>query len=71
MPAACGMFALGDGVGLVAKQVRYVNDEGGSARLRLKSASPDHNCLAEDVHIVGKVLRTVRWVMDVTQVRYP
>ena len=39
-----------------------VRADGGAPELRLKSANSDYTCLAEDVHIVGKVLWTVRRV---------
>ncbi len=49
----------------MVKGVEHVHAEGDAPALRLKSANPDYadyTCLAEDVHIVGKVLWTVRRV---------
>ncbi len=65
VPETGEMFVLWDGSGLVVKRVEHVNDAGGAPELRLKSANPDYadyTCLAQDVHIVGKVLWTVRRV---------
>ncbi len=64
-PATGEMFVLFDGTGLVVKRVEPVHGAGAAHELRLKSANPDYNdytVLAEDVHIVGKVLWTVRRV---------
>ena len=62
--AASGeMFVLWDGTGLVVKRVEYVNEPDGEPLLRLKSANPnydDYTVPAQDAHIVGKVLWTVR-----------
>lgn len=63
-PETGEMFVLWDGNGLVVKRVELANDSDAPA-LRLKSAHPDYadyTCLAQDVHIVGKVLWTVRRV---------
>ncbi|MCY4495836.1 MAG: S24 family peptidase [Rhodospirillaceae bacterium] len=65
VPETGEMFVLWDGGGLVVKRVEHVRADGGAPELRLKSANPDYadyTCLAEDVHIVGKVLWTVRRV---------
>ena len=65
IPETGGMFVLWDGCGLVVKRVEHVPSDGGVPELRLKSANPDYadyNCLAEDIHVVGKVLWTVRRV---------
>ena len=66
VPETGEMFVLWDGAGLVVKRIERVHADGGAAPgLRLKSANPeyaDYTCLAEDVHIVGKVLWTVRRV---------
>lgn len=65
VPETGEMFVLWDGNGLVVKRVEHVRADGGAPELRLKSANPDYadyTCLAEDVHIVGKVLWTVRRV---------
>ena len=59
------MFVLWDGNGLVVKRVERVADGGGEPGLRLKSANAeyaDYTAPAGDVHIVGKVLWTVRKV---------
>ena len=58
IPATGEMFVLWDGNGLVVKRVETLREPGPS-RLRLISANPDYtpySCLAEDAHIVGKVV---------------
>ena len=63
VPAAGEMFVLWDGAGLVVKRVDPERDAAGAPALRLKSANPDYadyTALASDVHVVGKVLWTVR-----------
>ena len=58
IPATGEMFVLWDGNGLVVKRVETL-PEPGPSRLRLISANPDYTpytCLAEDAHIVGKVV---------------
>ena len=58
VPAAGELFVLWDGDGLVVKRVEPAH-ETGAPRLRLLSANPayaPYTCLADDVHIVGKVL---------------
>ena len=62
-------FVLWDGNGLVVKQVETVHGDAAGEdeppRLRLISANPDYapyTCLAEDVHILGKVLWVIRRV---------
>ena len=65
VPETGEMFVLWDGNGLVVKRVEHTPRDGTAPALRLKSANPDYadyTCLAEDVHIVGKVLWTVRKV---------
>ena len=62
IPATGEMFVQWDGTGLVDKRIEHVRDAD-PPQLRLKSANPDYDdytCLAEEVHIVGKVLWTVR-----------
>ncbi len=68
-PSTGETFVLWDGNGLVVKQVEAVRgdavDEDEPPRLRLISANPDYapySCLAQDVHILGKVLWVVRRV---------
>ena len=66
VPAIGELFVLWDGDGLVVKRVEPVRASDaeplsgdGPPRLRLISANPDYppyTCLADDVHIVGKVL---------------
>lgn len=63
-PATGEMAVLWDGTGLVVKRVEIVPDED-PPRLRLLSANPDYpvyTCLADEAHVVGKVLWTVRKV---------
>ena len=57
-PGAGELFVLWDGDGLVVKRVEPVH-EPGPPSLRLLSVNADYPayaCLAEDIHIVGKVL---------------
>ena len=64
-PVAGELFVLWDGSGLVVKRVEIDRDERGEPALRLKSTNPeyvDYMVRAEDAHIVGKVLWTVRKV---------
>ena len=64
VPATGEMFVLWDGNGLVVKRIETVR-EPGPPRLRLISANPDYTpytCHAQDAHIVGKVLWTIRRV---------
>lgn len=59
-PATGELFVLWDGDGLVAKRIEKACDPG---PLRLLSANPDYTpyeCLAEEAHVVGKVIWTVR-----------
>ncbi len=60
------MFVLWDGIGLVVKRVQPLPGNGdGPARVRLVSANPDYEpytCLADDVHVVGKVVWVVKQV---------
>ena len=67
LPATGETFVLWDGIGLVVKHVEVVRgdaaDDDEPARLRLISANPDYapySCLAQDAHILGKVLWAVR-----------
>jgi len=67
LPAMGETFVLWDGIGLVVKHVEVVRgdavDEDDSPRLRLISANADYapySCLAQDAHILGKVLWAVR-----------
>ena len=58
-------FVLWDGNGLVVKRVERVTDATGEPGLRLKSTNldyADYTAPARDVHILGKVLWTVRRV---------
>ena len=58
IPSMGELFVLWDGDGLVVKRVEPAH-EPGPPKLRLLSANPDYvpyTCLAEDVHMVGKVL---------------
>ncbi len=61
-PGTGEMAALWDGAGLVVKRVEVMPHEK-PPRLRFHSANPDYEpytCLAEEAHIVGKVVWTVR-----------
>ena len=61
-PATGEMAVLWDGTGLVVKRVEIVSDE---EPPRLLSANPDYpayTCLAEEAHVAGKVLWTLRKV---------
>ena len=61
-PATGELFVLWDGSGLVVKRVEAMTGEE-SPRLRLRSANPDYppyTCLAEETHIVGKVVWVLR-----------
>ena len=63
-PATGEMAVLWDGNGLVVKRIETVR-EPGPPRLRLISANPDYapyTCLAQEAHIVGRVLWTIRRV---------
>ncbi len=69
LPATGETFVLWDGIGLVVKHVEVARgdavDDDEPPRLRLISANPDYapySCLAEDAHILGKVLWAVRRV---------
>ncbi len=69
LPATGETFVLWDGIGLVVKHVEVVRgdavDEDDPPRLRLISANPDYapySCLAQDAHILGKVVWVVRRV---------
>ncbi len=69
LPSTGETFVLWDGNGLVVKQVEAVQSHGAGEdkppRLRLISANPDYapySCLAQDVHVLGKVLWVVRRV---------
>ena len=59
VPETGEMFVLWDGSGLVVRCVEHLRDAGGVPELRLKSANPaytDYICLANHLHIVGKVM---------------
>ncbi len=65
VPALGEIFVLWDGTGLVVKRVEPVLGDGEPTRLRLKSANldyEDYTCLAQEVHVVGKVVWTVKKV---------
>ena len=60
-PATGELFVLWDGNGLVVKRVETLRGE--PPRLKLLSANPDYEpytCLADEVHIAGKVIWTLR-----------
>ena len=64
IPATGEMAVLWDGNGLVVKRIETAR-ESGPPRLRLISANPDfapYTCLAQEAHIVGRVLWTIRRV---------
>ena len=56
VPETGEMFVRWDGSELVVKRVEHVRADGDAPELRLNSANPDYTCLAEGVHMVGKVL---------------
>ena len=56
------MAVLWDGAGLVVKCVDTLPDEDPSWLLSANPTYPAYTCLAEEVHIVGKVLWTARKV---------
>ena len=61
VPATGEMFVLWDGTGLVVKRVEVL-PRGEPPQLRLHSANPEYEaytCLAEDAHVVGRVVWTV------------
>ena len=65
VPATGEMFVLWDGGGLVVKRVEPIKGKHDEPALQLKSTNPDYGdytVLECDVHIVGKVLWTVRKV---------
>ena len=51
-----------DGTGLVVKRVKIVPDEDPPRLLSANLAYPAYTCLADEAHVVGKVLWTVRKV---------
>ena len=60
-PGTGEMCVLWDGNGLVVKRIEPVHGDG-PPRLRLRSANPayePYTCLAEEVHVVGKVVWTL------------
>ena len=64
IPATGEMAVLWDGSGLVVKRIETVRGPG-PPRLRLISVNPDYapyTCLAQEAHIVGRVLWTIRRV---------
>ena len=65
-PATGETFVLWDGNGIVVKKVDAAPCEGnGPRRIRLISENPDYptySPLAQDVHVIGKVLWVVRRV---------
>ena len=64
IPATGEMAVLWDGNGLVVKRIETVR-EPGPPQLRLISTNPDYapyTCLAQEAHIVGRVLWSIRRV---------
>ncbi|MXY66907.1 MAG: LexA family transcriptional regulator [Gammaproteobacteria bacterium] len=64
-PVSGEMCVLWDGSGLVVKRIEYLPEPGSPSRLRLKSANPDYadyDCLAQDTHLVGRVVWSIRKV---------
>ena len=66
-PATGETFVLWDGNGIVVKKVDTASpgEDGEEPRIRLISENPDYppySCLADDVHVLGKVLWVVRRV---------
>lgn len=63
VPATGELCVLWDGNGLVVKRIEHVPSADGPPLVRLKSANPDYadyECLAEDVHVSGRVLWSIR-----------
>jgi len=61
IPATGELFVLWDGAGLVVKRTE-IQPDADPPKLRLISSNPEYEpytCLAEDAHIVGKVLWTL------------
>lgn len=66
-PATGETFVLWDGNGIVVKKIDSApaDEADGPPRIRLISENPDYppySCLADDVHVLGKVLWVVRRV---------
>ena len=64
-PLSGEMCVLWDGAGLVVKRIEHVPGADGPPLVRLKSANPayaDYDCLAQDVHLVGRVVWSIRKV---------
>lgn len=64
-PVSGEMCVLWDGTGTVVKRIEYLPKPGGPSRLRLKSANPlyaDYDCLVQDIHLVGRVVWSIRKV---------
>ena len=67
LPPTGETFVLWDGIGLVVKHVEAIHgdavDQDEPPRLRLISANADYapySCLAQDVHILSRVLWVIR-----------
>ena len=57
-----GFFVIWDGMGLVAKRIEHV-PQSDPSKLLLGSLNPaydSHECLAEEIHVVGRAV----WVSD-------
>ena len=51
------MFVLWDGTGLVVKRVAGLSADGMLSLLSANPEYPPYDCRAEEIHIVGKVVR--------------
>ena len=62
VPAPPGIFVIWDGMGLVTKRIQHVPNSD-PPRVMLKSSNPEYDsyeCLAADVHIVGRAVWVTR-----------
>jgi hypothetical protein len=61
-PVPHGIFAIGDGMGLVAKRIEH-EPNSDPAMMVIKSVNPEYQTyqrMAEEVHIIGRVVWTSR-----------
>ena len=63
VPVTGELCVLWDGNGLVVKRIEHLPGADGPPAVRLKSANPDYadyECLAQDLHVSGRVLWSIR-----------